>query len=152
MGGGGGSQISEQRKVAEDQLALERERIDLERKARETAQQELGLLQEQLQSQRNAYEQQLGILKEQQAASAKASEEYKKQLAEQTALQEQATARSQSEAARASNARKQEQRRAIEGVLTGAIRSSKRNRVTGILSNVTLPSYTAQERRSVLSR
>lgn len=145
-------QLAEQRRVADAQLELERQRIALERQARATAEQELNILSTQLGEQRQAYENQLGILQQQQAIAEQAAADTNVRLEAQTAALNAARQQQQTEASRAAFESARNRRNLLDTVLTqrrgnSSRRRQNQNRV-GLLSTV----LSDAERRNRLTR
>lgn len=82
-------------------LRLERERTQLQRRAVQSQNKELGLLRKQTLSQTAAYNEQLGVLRSQLDLSQQSATQYTNQLDQQRALQDQQTKLAEDEARRA---------------------------------------------------
>lgn len=95
--GGGGRQQADP--YAAQRAQQEQERLDLERQAAQSKQQEVSLLQQQLAQQASLQQEQLASLRRTEAASAKAQQQYATLLQQSTAAQAEQAAAAQSEAA-----------------------------------------------------
>jgi hypothetical protein len=149
MGGSRRSKVDQ--KTRQEQLALERERLELERQAAADRTNELSLLRQQVDQQTQAYNAQYSLLQQQSAETGQRALEYQKLL-------EGINAASDQQASLALYDRTRQQLLSDEyaqsiGLQTGLISNSVLNR--GKLHDKkrqqATPSYTQAEKRSLLS-
>jgi hypothetical protein len=117
MGGGARGPSKAEIDLQNQQLQLERERLELQKNASTAADQERGFLQEQMQLQSQAQQEQTSLLRQQSDAAARQQSEFSSILKQQQQEEERNLRLSKVEAVRASTSEAQQMQRANFGLL-----------------------------------